>query len=59
VENLVVELTTSALATGIILMAIAILPIVQIAVVVRNSRKIPLEVSSDLYLEQEMVAGEF
>jgi hypothetical protein len=55
--NLVVVVTTSVLATGIVLVAIAILPIVQIAFVVRSPRKTPLEVLSNLDLGQEMVAG--
>jgi hypothetical protein len=57
VENLVVEVSISVLATGIVLVEIAILQVVRIVVVVRKPKEIPLEVLRNLDLDQEIVAG--
>ncbi len=56
-ENLVVEVSISVLATGIVLVEIAILQVVRIVVVVRKPKEIPLEVLRNLDLDQEIVAG--
>jgi hypothetical protein len=58
VENLIVELLKkSVLATGIVLVEIAILSVARIVVVVKNPKEIPLEVLRNMDLDQEMFAG--